>query len=67
MTGMTELLNNSSSLYYNIIRDIYGLGNVLQRKFQLLRTSYTIFMIGLVVGILLFVGVYVWIVLTMGA
>lgn len=67
VTGMTELLNNSSSLYYNMIRDIYGLGNVLQRKFQLLRMSYTIFMIGLVVGISLFIGVYVWIVVTMGA
>ena len=67
VTGMTELLNNSSSLYYNMIRDIYGLGNVLQRKFQLLRTSYTIFMIGLVLGISLFISVYVWIVVTMGA
>lgn len=63
--GMTELLVQPEELYAQMMRDIYGLGNVLQRKFALLRISYTIFMFGLSIGILLFIVVYVWIVLGM--
>ncbi len=62
VTGMSELLSNSTTLYQNMIRDIYSLGNVLTRKFELLRVSYNAFMIGLVAGILIFIFVYVWIV-----
>lgn len=64
VTGMTELMSNSTALYQNMIRDIYGLGKVLTRKFELLRISYTIFMIGLVLGITAFIIVYVWVVVT---
>ena len=39
-----------------MIRDIYGLGTVLETKYRLLRTSYTIFMIGLIAGVLLFLS-----------
>ena len=64
VTGMSELIAEPDRLYQNMIRDIYGLGSVLQRKFRLLRVSYTVFMFGLTIGILLFIGVYIWIVLT---
>ncbi len=60
--GMTELLQNTDRLYYNMIRDIYGLGSVLQKKFRLLRISYTVFMIGLIVGVLAFIVTFVWVV-----
>lgn len=56
--AMTELLQKTDGLYLNMIRDIYGLGSVLFVKYRLLRISYTIFMIGLVVGVLLFIGMY---------
>ncbi len=59
--GMIELLENTNRLYHNMMRDIFGLGNVLQRKFYLLRISYNVFMVGLVLGVLLFIGVYVMI------
>lgn len=62
--GMTELLQNTDQLYHSMIRDIYGLGLVLRRKFELLRVSYTVFMFGLVFGILMFIGVFVWVVLS---
>lgn len=65
VTGMTELMSNPTVLYQNMIRDIYGLGTVLTRKFKLLRISYTVFMIGLVFGILAFIIVYVWVVVTL--
>ena len=64
--GMSQLLSNQTALYQNMIRDIYGLGRVLTRKFELLRISYAVFMVGLIVGILGFITVYVWIVFTLG-
>ena len=53
--GMTELLQTTDTLYINMIQDIYALGQVLQKKFALLRVAYTAFMIALVSGVLLFV------------
>lgn len=61
--GMSNLLADQTALYQNMIRDIYGLGKVLARKFELLRISYTVFMIGISVGILAFIIVYIWIVI----
>lgn len=55
--GMIELLQATDTLYVNMIRDIYALGQVLQKKFTLLRVSYTIFMFALIAGVLLFVFV----------
>lgn len=57
-TGMTELMQNTDRLYHNMIRDIYSLGGVLALKFRLLRTAYTVFMVAIVLGVLLFIGVY---------
>ncbi len=58
--GMVDLMKSSDLLYYNMIRDLYGLGSVLVRKYSLLRTSYTIFMIGLILGVLSFIFVFIW-------
>jgi hypothetical protein len=60
--GMKELVQNTDSLYINMIRDIYGLGSVLMKKFSLLRRSYTVFMFGLIFGVTLFIIVYAWVV-----
>jgi hypothetical protein len=57
--GMTEMAQNPPSLYHSMMRDIYGLGNVLARKFRLLRVAYITFMVGLILGVLMFVGVYI--------
>jgi hypothetical protein len=58
--GMEELIRDPGQAYRNMIRDIYGLGTVLETKYRLLRTSYTIFMIGLILGVLLFLAALVW-------
>ena len=63
VTGMTELLRDTDRLYISMLRDIYNLGAVLERKFRLLRVSYTIFMWGLIAGVGLFVAVFLGIVL----
>ena len=61
--GMKELLQDNDRLYVNMMRDIYGLGTVLEKKFKFLRTSYNVFMVGLIAGVILFVGIYAWVVM----
>ena len=52
--GMRELMRQKDMLYTNMVTDIYYLGEVLTRKYNLLRTSYTIFMVGLILTALSF-------------
>lgn len=56
--GMNELMENREALYTNMIRDVYGLGVVLERKFRFLRLAYNVFMASLVAGVILFLGVF---------
>lgn len=60
--GMTDLMQDQTMLYQSMIKDIYGLGKVLSKKFILLRKSYMAFMIGLILGILLFIASYIYVV-----
>jgi len=53
--GMNKLMENSNFLYSNLIDDIYFLGVVLARKYKLLRTSYTIFMYGMVIVVIAYI------------
>jgi hypothetical protein len=53
--GMHEIMREKDSLYNNMITDIYYLGDVLAKKYRLLRISYTIFMIGLILTVVAFV------------
>ena len=55
--GMHELMGNTDQLYTNMVRDIYSLGGVLNKKYALIRISYTVFMLGLSVGVALFLWV----------
>lgn len=56
--GVVDLLQNSDKLYYNMIRDLYGIGSVLSKKFKLLRNSYLAFMIGITISVILFILVF---------
>ncbi len=53
--GMRDLMLSQDHLYVNMVRDLYGLGQVLKTKFRLLRISYNVFMVALVAGVGLFV------------
>jgi hypothetical protein len=64
LVGMSGLMGNRDLLYETMIRNIYGLGKVLKKKFKLLQVAYTAFMLALVLGVLAFIGVFVWILLT---
>ncbi|MEL6660108.1 MAG: Pycsar system effector family protein [Bacteroidota bacterium] len=53
--GMNKLMESANFLYSNLIDDIYFLGVVLARKYRLLRTSYNIFMYGMIVVVVAFI------------
>jgi predicted metal-dependent HD superfamily phosphohydrolase len=52
--GVRELMQDSDLLYDNMISDIYSLGQVLQKKYRLLWISYSAFMAGVIVSVVLF-------------
>ncbi len=53
-SGMRELMRQKDMLYTNMVTDIYYLGEVLTRKYRLLRSSYTIFLVGIILTALSF-------------
>ncbi|MDC3388057.1 DUF5706 domain-containing protein [Flavobacteriaceae bacterium] len=52
--GMKEVMKDKEYLYDSMIKDLYFLGLVLNKKYKLLRTTYTVFTIGIVVSVLSF-------------
>ncbi len=56
--SVKELINDDPYLYAAMIRDQYYLGKVLARKYKLLRLTYVIFMIGLIISVSSFILVY---------
>lgn len=52
--GMTAMMNDRDYLYKSLMKDLYYLGLVLNKKYRLLRIAYTIFGIGIVVSVLAF-------------
>ncbi len=52
--AMNEMLNDKEYIYSSMTKDLYFLGLVLQKKYQILRNTYTIFMIGIVVSVIAF-------------
>jgi hypothetical protein len=63
LEGMVELMRDKTVVYETMIRNIYGLGAVLHKKFALLQMAYTSFMIALILGVASFITVFVWILL----
>ena len=59
--GMIDLIQDKTVVYETMIRNLYGLGSVLKKKFALLKVAYTAFMIALILGVTSFIGVFVWI------
>ncbi|MFK7749884.1 MAG: Pycsar system effector family protein [Kordia sp.] len=53
--AMGEMMKDRDYLYGSLTKDLYFLGLVLNRKYGLLRTTYTVFMIGIVVSVVSFV------------
>ena len=52
--AMTEMMKDRDYLYGSLTKDLYFLGLVLNRKYSLLRLTYTVFMIGIVISVIAF-------------
>lgn len=53
--GMTELMKDREYLYKTLMKDLYFLGIVLEKKYRLLRIAYNIFMVGIIISVIAFV------------
>lgn len=52
--AMQELVKDQNYLYSNLTKDLYYLGLVLNKKYKLLRLTYTVFMIGMILSVIAF-------------
>lgn len=52
--AMNELMKDRAYLYNSIIKDLYQLGLVLEKKYKLLRITYTVFMFGIILSVMAF-------------
>jgi hypothetical protein len=52
--SMLTILKDDEYLYRSILADFYGQGKVLKRKYLLLTYSYSIFLIGVILSVLVF-------------
>lgn len=53
--AMNEMMKDKDYLYNSMIKDLYYLGVVLEKKYRLLRLTYNFFMIGIIVSVIAFV------------
>jgi hypothetical protein len=54
--NVTNLMNQGDELYKTIAKDTYYLGKTIDRKFKLLRKSFNIFLIGIILSVIAFIG-----------
>lgn len=53
--GMEAMMEDRDFLYGSLVKDLYGQGVVLGRKYRLLRVAYNVFMFGIVASVLAFI------------
>jgi predicted metal-dependent HD superfamily phosphohydrolase len=53
--AVNEMMKDNAYLYNSMIKDLYFLGVVLEKKYRLLRITYNIFMIGIIISVIAFV------------
>ncbi|MEC7265609.1 MAG: Pycsar system effector family protein [Bacteroidota bacterium] len=52
--AMSELTKDKDYVYSSLTKDLYFLGLVLNRKYKILRITYNIFMLGMIISVLAF-------------
>ncbi len=57
--GITEMMQDRDYLYGSLTKDLYFLGLVLNRKYGLLRVTYNVFMIGIIVSVIAFTVAFI--------
>ncbi len=53
--AMDEIINDKDYVYEALMKDLYLLGIVLDKKYKLLRITYTIFMAGIIISVFAFI------------
>ena len=53
-TKIKDLIKSKESIYDSLTMDLYFLGKVLQNKYKLLRWTYTVFIVGIVLSVIAF-------------
>ena len=48
------MVKDKDYIYKALTKDLYFLGKVLERKYRLLRITYTVFMIGIIISLISF-------------
>ena len=56
ISKVTSLMNEGDELYKTIATDTYHLGKTIDRKFKLLRKSFNIFLIGIILSVIAFIA-----------
>lgn len=59
--GMFDLMEDREYLYKSLMKDLYFLGLVLNRKYKLLRIAYNVFMVGIIISVIMFVASFLMI------
>ena len=52
--AIDEMLKDKDYVYSSLTKDLYFLGKVLDRKYRILRTTYSIFMAGMIISVIAF-------------
>lgn len=52
--AIQEVMKDKEYLYSSMTKDLYYLGKVLDRKYKILRLTYTIFMTGIIISVIAF-------------
>jgi hypothetical protein len=52
--AIKELVKDKEYIYSSLTKDLYYLGLVLNRKYRILRLTYTIFAVGIIVSVIAF-------------
>lgn len=58
--SITALMNQGDELYRTIAKDTYHLGRTINRKFKYLRTSFHVFLFGIVLSVMAFIACHVF-------
>jgi predicted metal-dependent HD superfamily phosphohydrolase len=53
--AIQELVKDKDYIYSSLTKDLYFLGLVLNRKYKILRWTYTVFIVGIVISVLTFI------------
>lgn len=60
LRGMGLFRKNDERVYDSMSTDIYYLGHVLDKKYRLVKISYNVFMLGLALSVVSFMGIFMY-------